>query len=147
MSLNKVTIIGNLGKDPEIRSTQQGKEIANFSIATSQRWKDKNSGEQREKSEWHRVVCFSEGLTKIIKQYVKKGSKIYISGALQTRKWTDSNGKDKYTTEIVMQGFDSQLIMLDGKKENNQNASQNNYNQDTKPSNYNQDELDSEVPF
>ncbi len=114
-SVNKVILVGNLGQDPEIRRTQDGRPIANFSVATSDTWKDKNSGERREKTEWHRVVCFSEGLCKVIENYVKKGSKVYIEGSLQTRKWQDKEGVDKYTTEIVMQGFDSKLVMLDSR--------------------------------
>ena len=114
-SVNKVILVGNLGQDPEIRRTQDGKPIANFSIATSESWRDKNSGERREKTEWHRVVCFNEGLTKVIENYVKKGSKVYIEGQLQTRKWQDQNGVDKYTTEVVLQGFNSTLQMLDSR--------------------------------
>jgi len=117
MSLNKVQIIGNLGNDPDIRSTQDGREIANFSIASSESWKDKNTGERKTKSEWHRVVIFSPGLVSVVKNYVKKGSKLYIEGKLQTRKWTDNSGVEKYTTEIVMNGFDAKLVMLDSKKE------------------------------
>ncbi|MEE9313327.1 MAG: single-stranded DNA-binding protein [Rhizobiaceae bacterium] len=113
--VNKVILVGNLGQDPEIRRTQDGRPIANFSIATSDTWKDKNTGERREKTEWHRIVCFQEGLCKVIENYVKKGSKVYIEGALQTRKWTDPQGVEKYTTEIVMQGFDSKLVMLDSR--------------------------------
>ena len=112
MSLNKVTLIGNLGKDPEIRATQDGREIANFSLATSESWKDKNSGERKSKTEWHRVVVFSQGLVGIIKNYVKKGSKIYIEGQLQTRKYQDKNGIEKYTTEIVLQNYNSNLQIL-----------------------------------
>lgn len=114
-SVNKVILIGNLGQDPEIRRTQDGKAIANFSVATSESWKDRNTGERREKTEWHRVVCFNDGLTKVIEQYVKKGSKVYIEGQLQTRKWQDQNGNDKYTTEVVLQGFNSNLTMLDSR--------------------------------
>ncbi len=114
-SLNKVTLIGNLGGDPEIRRTQDGRPIANFTIATSESWRDKNTGEKREKTEWHRIVCFNEGLCKVIEQYVKKGSKLYIEGALQTRKWQDQSGQDKYTTEVVLQGFNGTLIMLDSR--------------------------------
>ena len=111
-SLNRVTLIGNLGKDPEVRRTQDGRPIANLSIATSESWKDKNTGEKREKTEWHRVVIFSEGLAKVAEQYLKKGSKVYVDGQLQTRKWTDQQGVEKYSTEVVLQGFGSQLIML-----------------------------------
>jgi len=114
-SVNKVILIGNLGADPEIRRTQDGRPIANLRIATSDSWRDKNTGERREKTEWHRVVVFNEGLRKVIEQYVKKGSKVYIEGALQTRKWTDQSGVEKYSTEIVLQGFNSTLTMLDGR--------------------------------
>lgn len=114
-SVNKVILIGNLGQDPEIRHTQDGRPIATFSLATSDSWRDKNTGERREKTEWHRVVVFSEGLVRVIEQYVKKGSKLYIEGALQTRKWTDQQGIEKYTTEVVLQGFGSSLVMLDSR--------------------------------
>lgn len=114
-SVNKVIIVGNLGKDPEIRRTQDGKPIANLTVATSETWRDKSSGERKEKTEWHRVVIFSEPLCKIAEQYLKKGSKIYVEGALQTRKWTDQSGVEKYSTEIVLQGFGGVLTMLDGK--------------------------------
>ena len=112
-SVNKVILVGNLGKDPEIRRTQDGRPIANLSIATSETWRDKGTGERKEKTEWHRVVIFNEGLAKIAEQYLKKGSKIYLEGALQTRKWQDKDGQDKYSTEVVLQGFNSQLTMLD----------------------------------
>lgn len=114
-SLNKVMLIGNLGADPEIRHTQDGRPIANLRLATTDSWRDKNSGERREKTEWHRVVIFSEGLCKIAEQYLKKGSKIYIEGTLQTRKWQDQSGQDKYSTEVVLQGFGGTLTMLDGR--------------------------------
>lgn len=119
MSVNKVIILGNVGKDPEIRSMQNGKEIANLTIATSESWKDKATGERKEKTEWHRVVIFSEGLVKVVKEYVKKGSKLYIEGSLQTRKWQDKSGNDKYATEIVLQGFGSTLQMLDKRDASN----------------------------
>ena len=112
MTINKVIIIGNLGQDPEIRKTQDGREIANFSLATSEKWFDKSSGEKKEKTEWHKISVFSQGLVDIIKQYVKKGSKLYIEGALQTRKWKDGNGIEKYSTEIVLQNFNSTLQIL-----------------------------------
>ncbi len=114
-SVNKVILIGNLGRDPEIRRTQDGRPIANFSIATSESWRDKNSGERKEKTEWHRIVCFNEGLCKVIENYVKKGSKVYVEGQLQTRKWTDKDGVEKYSTEVVLQGFNGTLTMLDGR--------------------------------
>ncbi len=116
-SVNKVILIGNVGADPEIRRTQDGRPIANLRIATSETWRDRNSGERREKTEWHTVVVFNEGLCKVVEQYVKKGAKLYIEGALQTRKWQDQNGQDRYSTEIVLQGFNSTLTMLDGRGE------------------------------
>lgn len=116
-SVNKVILIGNVGADPEIRRTQDGRPIANLRIATSETWRDRNSGERREKTEWHNVVVFNEGLCKVVEQYVKKGAKLYIEGQLQTRKWQDQNGNDRYTTEVVLQGFNSTLTMLDGRGE------------------------------
>jgi single-strand DNA-binding protein len=112
-SVNKVILIGNLGADPEIRRTQDGRPIANLRVATSESWRDKTTGERKEKTEWHRVVIFNEGLCKIVEQYLKKGSKVYLEGALQTRKWTDKDGHERYSTEVVLQGFNSQLTMLD----------------------------------
>ena len=114
-SVNKVILIGNLGKDPEVRRMQNGNPIVNLTIATSDTWRDKTSGERKEKTEWHRVVIFSEGLAKVAEQYLKKGAKVYIEGALQTRKWTDPQGVEKYTTEVVLQGFNATLTMLDGR--------------------------------
>jgi single-strand DNA-binding protein len=114
-SVNKVILVGNLGKDPEIRRTQDGRPIANLSIATSETWRDKGTGERKEKTEWHRVVIFNEGLCKVAEQYLKKGAKVYIEGQLQTRKWTDQSGAEKYSTEVVLQGFNSNLTMLDGR--------------------------------
>ena len=114
-SVNKVILIGNLGADPEIKRTQDGRPIANLRIATSDTWRDKATGERKEKTEWHRVVIFSEPLCKIVEQYLKKGAKVYIEGALQTRKWTDQSGVEKYSTEVVLQGFNSTLTMLDGR--------------------------------
>jgi single-strand DNA-binding protein len=112
-SVNKVILIGNLGADPEIRRTQDGRPVANLRIATSDSWKDKNTGERREKTEWHRVVIFNENLCRIAEQYLKKGSKVYIEGALQTRKWQDQSGQDRYSTEVVLQGFRGELTLLD----------------------------------
>src|ERR1700682_979676 len=114
-SVNKVILVGNLGKDPGIRRTQDGRPIANLSVATSESWRDKATGERKEKTEWHRVVIFSEPLCKIVEQYLKKGAKVYIEGQLQTRKWTDQSGVEKYTTEVVLQNFNSTLTMLDGR--------------------------------
>jgi single-strand DNA-binding protein len=114
-SVNKVILVGNLGKDPEIRRTQDGRPIANLSVATSETWRDKATGERKEKTEWHRVVIFNEGLCKVAEQYLKKGAKVYLEGALQTRKWTDQSGVEKYSTEVVLQGFNSTLTMLDSR--------------------------------
>ena len=115
-SVNKVILVGNLGADPEIRHTQAGKPIANLRLATTDSWRDKQSGERRERTEWHRVVIFSEGLCRVAEQYLRKGSKIYIEGALQTRKWQDQSGADRYSTEVVLQGFSSTLVMLDSRQ-------------------------------
>lgn len=118
MSVNKVILIGNVGKDPEVRSMGNGAEVASFSLATTDYWKDKNTGERRDKTEWHNIVIFSPGLINIIKNYVKKGSKLYVEGALQTRKWTDNSGVEKRTTEIVLQGFNCTLQILDPRNSN-----------------------------
>jgi single-strand DNA-binding protein len=161
-SVNKVILIGNLGKDPEIRTTQDGREIGNLTIATSETWKDKNSGERKEKTEWHRVTIFSPGLVTIAKQYLKKGSKVYIEGALQTRKWQDQAGQDRYTTEVVLQGFGSTLTMLDGKSgggssnesdsySRNDNNDYGNSSKSSSPTSSSNDfssqGLDDEIPF
>ncbi|MBO0346288.1 single-stranded DNA-binding protein [Roseibium sp. CAU 1637] len=116
-SVNKVILVGNLGADPEIRRTQDGRPIANLRIATSETWRDRGSGERRERTEWHRVVIFNEGLCKVAESYLRKGSKVYLEGQLQTRKWQDQSGQDRYSTEIVLQGFNSTLTMLDGRGE------------------------------
>ena len=112
-SVNKVILVGNLGKDPEVRRMQDGRPVVNMSVATSESWRDKATGEKKERTEWHRVVIFSEGLAKVAEQYLKKGSKVYLEGQLQTRKYTDAQGVEKYSTEIVLQGFNSNLTMLD----------------------------------
>lgn len=114
-SVNKVILIGNVGRDPEIRSTQDGTRIANLSIATSETWRDRSSGERKERTEWHRVVIFNDRLVEVVEKYVKKGAKLYIEGALQTRKWTDKEGQEKYSTEVVLQKFRGELTMLDGR--------------------------------
>jgi single-strand DNA-binding protein len=114
-SVNKVILVGNLGADPEIKRTQDGRPIANLRIATSETWRDKNTGERKEKTEWHRVVIFSEGLCRVAEQYLKKGAKVYIEGQLQTRKWTDQSGAERYSTAGVLQGFNATLTMLDGR--------------------------------
>jgi single-strand DNA-binding protein len=112
-SINKVILVGNLGKDPEIRRTQDGRPIANLRVATTESWRDKNSGERRERTEWHNVVIFSEGLCRVVEQFLKKGSKVYLEGQLQTRKWQGQDGQDRYTTEVVLQNFNGQLVLLD----------------------------------
>jgi len=114
-SVNKVILIGNLGADPEVRTLPSGSPVVNLSVATSESWRDRNSGERKERTEWHRVVIFSEGLAKIAEQYLHKGSKVYLEGQLQTRKWQDQSGQDRYSTEVVLQGFNSALTMLDGR--------------------------------
>ena len=116
-SVNKVILVGNLGRDPEIRSTQDGTKVANLSLATSETWRDRNSGERRERTEWHRVVIFNEKLCEVAEKYLRKGSKIYIEGQLQTRKWTDQQGQERYTTEVVLQRFRGELTMLDGRQD------------------------------
>tara|TARA_B100000959_G_scaffold258411_1_gene293268 strand:+ start:139 stop:597 length:459 start_codon:yes stop_codon:yes gene_type:complete len=149
-SLNKVLLIGRLGADPEIKQMVNGKNVARFSLATSNTWKDKNTGEKKEKTEWHRVVIFNEGLANVVKQYLKKGSQVYIEGQLSTRKWRDEKtGQDKYSTEVVLQGFNSSLTMLGGK-----NSGQDNFSQisndsalpDDSSASPNKD-LDDEIPF
>ncbi len=151
MSVNKVILVGNLGQDPEIRSTSDGREIANFSVATSENWKDKSTGERKEKTEWHRVVVFSSGLVGIIKNYVKKGTKLYLEGQLQTRKWSDSNGVDKYTTEIVLQNYNSSMQIIDSKNSGGNNSGPSNYNNSSAPAassnNIEVEEIDDEIPF
>ena len=145
-SLNKVLLIGRLGADPEIKQMVNGKSVARLSLATSQSWKDKNTGEKREKTEWHRVVVFNEGLVNIIQQYVKKGSNVFIEGQLQTRKWEDKDGIEKYTTEVVLQGFNSTFKMLDNR---NSGSVDNNFSQDnaiSDSSNFNS-EIDDDIPF
>lgn len=114
-SVNKVILVGNLGNDPEVRTLPSGGKVVNLSIATSDSWRDKNTGERKERTEWHRVVIFSEGLVRVAEQYLRKGSKVYIEGALQTRKWQDQSGQDRYSTEVVLQGFNATLTMLDGR--------------------------------
>ncbi|MDA7705031.1 single-stranded DNA-binding protein [Rickettsiales bacterium] len=145
MTINKVILVGNLGNDPEIRSTSDGREIANLSLATSEFWKDKNTGERKSKTEWHRVVIFSQGLVGIVKNYLKKGSKIYIEGQLQTRKWVDNAGVEKYTTEVVLQNYNSTLSMLDNKQDSS-GSNQNNFN-DNQSQNDSNNMIDDDIPF
>ena len=129
-SVNKVIILGNLGRDPEVRSFQNGGKVCNLRIATSETWKDKNSGERKERTEWHSVAIFSEGLVRVAEQYLRKGSKVYIEGQLQTRKWQDQSGQDRYSTEIVLQGFDAKLVMLDGPSGEGQRDTGGGYDRD-----------------
>ncbi len=150
-SLNKVQLIGRLGADPDIKQMVNGKSVARLSIATSQSWKDKNSGERKEKTEWHRIVIFNEGLVSVVQQYLKKGANVYVEGQLSTRKWKDeASGQDKYSTEIVLQGYNSSLTMLDSR---NSKAGGDNLVSENKSSlpneNLNQDssDLDDEIPF
>lgn len=135
-SLNRVMLIGNLGRDPEIRSTQDGTRIANLSVATSESWKDKNSGERKERTEWHRVAIFNEHLVEIVEKYLRKGSKVYIEGQLQTRKWVAQDGTEKYTTEVVLSRFRGEITMLDGPRDGGE-----------KPAAPSQSVPDEEVPF
>lgn len=144
-SLNKVVLIGNLGRDPEIRSTNDGREIATFSVATGESWKDKTTGEKKEKTEWHRVVVFSEGLVGIIKNYVKKGTKLYLEGQLQTRKWVDNENQERYTTEVVLQNFNSTLILLDSRGDAAIPQAGSGSKQDAPT--FDNSELDDEIPF
>lgn len=124
-SINKVILVGNLGKDPEIKMTTSGSKIANLTVATSESWKDKQSGEKQEKTEWHRVVVFNQGLADIAEKYLHKGSKVYVEGSLQTRKWTDKDGKEQRTTEIVLTAYKGEITLLDGKKQDDSYASEN----------------------
>jgi single-strand DNA-binding protein len=159
-SLNKVMLIGNLGQDPDIRSMQNGGRVCNLSIATSENWKDKNTGERREKTEWHRVVVFNEGLVGVVENYLKKGSKVFIEGQLETRKWQDKDGNDKYTTEIVLKSYNGSLTMLDGRNDN-QSSGGGGYQQRPQQQNNNQsggmgqsqnsapihDDFEDDIPF
>ena len=148
-SLNKVLLIGRLGADPEIKQMVNGKSVARLSLATSQSWKDKNTGEKKEKTEWHRVVVFNEGLVNVVQQYLKKGAQVYIEGQISTRKWKDEQtGQDKYSTEIVLQGYNSTLTMLSGSNSSNLTSSSSNKNNDFDQTNQeNNSDLDDEIPF
>ena len=145
-SLNKVMLIGRLGQDPEVRNTQDVRSLCTFSIATSESWNDKNTGEKKEKTEWHRIVVFNEGLVNIIQQYVKKGSNVFLEGQLQTRKWEDKDGIEKYTTEVVLQGFNSTFKMLDSR---NSGSIDSNFSQDNSISASSDfdSEIDDDIPF
>ena len=142
MSLNKVMLIGNLGADPEIRSFQNGGRVANLRIATSERWKDKNTGEMQERTEWHTVAIFSDGLVNVVERYLCKGSKVFVEGKLQTRKWQDQSGNDRYSTEVVIQGFGGTLEMLDGPSGQSQQG-----NRAPAPAPAPHDDLDDDIPF
>tara|TARA_Y100000590_G_scaffold405444_1_gene493751 strand:- start:2995 stop:3444 length:450 start_codon:yes stop_codon:yes gene_type:complete len=146
-SLNKVLLIGRLGADPEIKQMVNGKSVARFSIATSQTWKDKSSGEKKEKTEWHRIVVFNEGLVNVVQQYLKKGAQIYVEGQLSTRKWKDEkSGQEKYSTDIIIQGYNSSLTMLGtGGSSSNEVNQKNTNNEDSSIAP--QDDLDDEIPF
>ena len=148
-SLNKVLLIGRLGADPEVKQMVNGKSVARLSIATSNTWKDKNTGEKKEKTEWHRIVVFNEGLVNVVQQYLKKGAQVYIEGQISTRKWKDDQtGQDKYSTEIVLQGYNSTLTMLGGSSSNNSNSSLSNKNNDFDQTNQqSSSDLDDEIPF
>ena len=149
-SLNKVLLIGRLGADPEIKQMVNGKNVARLSIATSQSWKDKSTGERKEKTEWHRVVIFNEGLVNVVQQYLKKGANVYVEGQLTTRKWKDeASGQDKYSTEIVLQGYNSSLTMLDGraKAENSNLVNENKSSLPNENTNQENSDLDDEIPF
>ena len=157
-SVNKVILLGNLGRDPEIRSMQSGSKMASFSIATSKRWKDKTTSEQKEKTSWHNIVVFGDGLVDIVEKYVKKGSKIYVEGELQTRKWQDQEGKDRYTTEVILQGYNSNLTLLDSRNSSNipqessisndqQPISDNSDTNQSKTPNLQESTEDEDIPF
>lgn len=151
-SVNKVILLGNLGKDPDIRSMQSGNRVASFSLATSKRWKDKTTQEQKDKTSWHNIVVFGEGLVDIIEKYVKKGSKVYLEGELQTRKWQDQEGRDRYTTEVVLQGYNSNLTLLDSRSSVKsdiiqENSIENKQNESKSSENSKNDNLDDDIPF
>src|ERR1700735_1340970 len=148
-SVNKVILVGNLGKEPEIRRTQDGRPIANLSIATSDTWRDKASGERKEKTEWHRVVIFNKNLAEVAEKYLRKGAKVYLEGALQTRKWTDKDGAEKYSTEVVLQNFNGTLVMLDsrGGGEGGGYVAGGARGASEAPASFQRDEMDDEIPF
>jgi single-strand DNA-binding protein len=144
-SVNKVILVGNLGKDPEVRRMTSGEPVVNLSIATSESWKDKSSGERKEKTEWHRVVIFNKNLADVAEKYLRKGSKVYLEGSLQTRKWTDKDGAEKYSTEVVLQNFRGELTMLDGKGEGGGGGGRSGAGES--PASFQRDEMDDEIPF
>ena len=143
-SVNKVILVGNLGKDPEVRRMTSGDPVVNLSVATSESWRDKASGERKEKTEWHRVVIFNKNLAEVAEKYLRKGSKVYVEGSLQTRKWTDKDGAEKYSTEVVLQNFRGELTMLDGRNGGEGGSSRG---AGEAPASFQRDELDDEIPF
>jgi single-strand DNA-binding protein len=145
-SVNKVILVGNLGKDPEVRRMTSGEPVVNLSVATSETWRDKASGEKKEKTEWHRVVIFNENLAKVAEQYLRKGAKVYLEGALQTRKWTDKDGAEKYSTEIVLNRFNGTMVMLDGRSEGG-GGGRERVGASEAPASFQRDEMDDEIPF
>jgi single-strand DNA-binding protein len=149
-SVNKVILVGNLGKDPEVRRMTSGEAVVNLSVATSESWRDKASGEKKEKTEWHRVVIFNENLAKVAEQYLRKGSKVYLEGALQTRKWQDKDGQDKYSTEIVLNRFNGTMVMLDGRSGGGEGGYAGGASRGAAseaPAVFQRDEMDDEIPF
>src|SRR5579871_4907787 len=147
-SVNKVILVGNLGKDPETRRMQSGDPVVNLSVATSETWRDKSSGERKEKTEWHRVVIFNKNLAEVAEKYLRKGSKVYVEGSLQTRKWTDKDGQEKYSTEIVLQNFRGELTMLDGRGgEGGGGGGGGGRGASEAPASFQRDEMDDEIPF
>ena len=145
-SVNKVILVGNLGRDPEVRHTQDGKPIVNLSVATSESWKDRNTGERKERTEWTRVVIFNEGLAKIAEQYLKKGSTVYLEGQLQTRKWTDKDGAEKYSTEVILQNYRGELVMLGGKRDSDAGQTESEFKEAVRQT-FKNAGLDDEIPF
>jgi single-strand DNA-binding protein len=150
-SVNKVILVGNLGKDPEVRRTTSGDPIVNLSLATSESWRDKSSGERKEKTEWHRVVIFNKNLADVAEKYLRKGSKVYVEGQLQTRKWTDKDGAEKYSTEVVLQNFRGELTMLDGRNGGGEGGGGGGFGARSgaseAPASFQRDEMDDEIPF
>ena len=147
-SVNKVILIGNLGRDPEVRTFQNGGKVCNFSIATSETWKDRNSGERQERTNWHNIAIFNENLAQIAEQYLRKGSKVYVEGQLETRKWQDQAGNDRYTTEVVLRNFRGELTLLDGRSENNNsNFSETASIDDVSSDKVLTNDIDDEIPF
>jgi single-strand DNA-binding protein len=146
-SVNKVILVGNLGKDPDIRRTQNNDAIVNLSVATSESWRDKQTGERREKTEWHRVVIFNENLAKVAENYLRKGSKVYLEGQLQTRKYTDKDGAEKYSTEVVLQRFRGELVMLDSRGDRESAPARNGGTAPETPASFERNEMDDEIPF